>query len=182
MPRQTILQGGSLAYRTTLLPLDRAAAFAKMIDANASRFADVEIIRSDRARTEKYFVQFRPVNRERQQDMYTREWDKNQKRADEQGQDFIYFLNTDNPTVTFVFNPHSGETWEMFGGHCQCPHKQFRLNAASLSCKHELEADRRRAAGIYPDADKKTQTVPTETREQFKARIAAMIAEDFPDA
>lgn len=171
MSRTQILSTGAIAYRTRNMDLTRAAAFARCIEANAIRFRDVVICEAHTA-TPQYYVQFRPSSVKRQADLYQSEWDKNQRRADAEGADYVYADDPDNMGTTWVFNPHSGETYQMFQGHCQCPHKLFRCTAAGLLCKHEMEKHRR------TEAARPTQ-ITTESREARNARMAANVVRDF---
>ena len=161
MPHTTITPDGAIVYRTKLMEREKAGAFARMIGANATRFCDVQIVPSN-GKTARYFVTFRPVSAAKQGDMYQREWDKNADRAEAEGADYIYWRDPDDWRRTWVFNPKSGETYEMWLGHCACPQKKFRLGRAALHCKHEIEMDNRRAAGLDPFGTEK-QTPKVET-------------------
>jgi hypothetical protein len=182
MSRTIITNDGFILYRTTLMPWARAAAFAKCIATNA-RFTDVELLPSAKAKGDQYYIIFRPTNTERQLDMYQAEYDKRAQRAEEEGGDYIFFDCPDTPRKSVVFNPASGKVYEMLGGHCSCPDKQYRCSAASLHCKHEIERSRRKDNGTYPYADKVTPVSPItgqqETPEQRRARIMKNIERDF---
>ena len=133
MSRTTIMRDGAVVFRTKLFTSSKSAqAFARCVAGNASRFCDVMVHQSDRAKTPKFFVTFRPVSAARQADAYMQEWNKNERRADEQGGDFIYWQAPDDTRKSWVFNPHSGETYVMWTGHCTCPQKEFRLNRAAM--------------------------------------------------
>ena len=147
-----ILSSGQCVHKSKPLPLDRAAAFARCITANASRFFRVEILPAPR---EKFRVQFATYSNS----AYQAEYEKNAGRAAAEGSDYIYWQDTDNPRRVWVFNPASGETYPIDSGFCSCPQKQFRLNRAALHCKHEIEFDNRLAAGVDPfGTDKQTPT------------------------
>ena len=160
MPHTTIDATGAVVYRTKLMEAERAAAYARMIGANETRFCAVKIVAST-GKTARYFVEFRPVNIQRQADLYEVEYNKNVARAASEGADYIYWKDTDKPLLTWVFNPRSGETYEMWQGRCACPQKRFRLERAAMHCKHELEMDNRLAAGINPyGTEKQTPAAP----------------------
>ena len=184
MPHTTIDETGAVVYRTKLMEIARAGAYARMIGANAGRFEGVKIVASA-GKTARYFVQFRPVSVQRQGDIYGAEHQKNAARAEAEGGDYIYWKDPDIARRTWVFNPASGETYDMWSGICQCPQKQFRLTQAALLCKHEIEMDNRIAAGIDPfGGDKQTPNVTqpaadVETPEQRGARIKRDIERDF---
>ena len=157
MAHTTIANTGAVVYRTKLMELAQAGAFARMVRANETRFTQVEIGAS-KGKTGRYFVTFRPVSAERCGAIFQAEYDKNAARAEAEGADYIYWRDTDNPRRTWVFNPKSGETYPMDKGFCGCPQKEFRLNKAGMNCKHEIEFDNRQAAGIDPyGAEKQTR-------------------------
>jgi hypothetical protein len=182
MARTTITTDGIITYRTTLMTWARAKAFAKCIATNAN-FCDVELLPSAKAKGDQYYIQFRPVNVERQLDMYQAEWNKNAQRAEVEGGDFIYWDCAEQRGLSFVFNPKSGQVYEMHQGTCQCPQMTYRCSGAALHCKHMIEKDRRLANGTYPDADKTTPSSPLagkeETREERRARVLKMMENDF---
>lgn len=120
MPHTTITTDGAIVYRTKLMEAERAAAFARMIGANTARFEAVQIVPST-GKTERYFVTFRPVNAQRQTDLYEAEYDKNVARAASEGADYLFWKDPDNVYRPWVFNPKSGETYPMDKGFCQCP-------------------------------------------------------------
>lgn len=168
MSHSFINADGVVMYRTVLLPLTQAAAFARCIGSNA-RFASVAIQRSEKAKTEKFFVTFRPASDSAAGRLYEAEYNKNVKRADEQGADFIFWQDPDNQSLEWVFNPYSGETHQIVNGVCQCPHKQFRLSRCGFHCKHEIEHDRRFTAGTLGATDKVTPVAPSSLTERFAA-------------
>lgn len=175
----TILTNGAIAYRTKPMELARAAAFAKCIEANAGRFTSVEISQA-RAKTEQYFVTFRPTSETRQGDLYQAEWDARQQRAQEEGAEYIFWRDTDNPGVDWVFNPKSGETYQVSTFGCTCPDYMFRCEKAGLLCKHQQARTIQADAGRLGKTDKVTVCTQTsESRESRNARMLANVARDF---
>jgi hypothetical protein len=158
MPHTTIETNGSIVYRTQLFSIfSQALSFTKCLAAN-ERFSDVTLHRSETAKTPKWFVTFQPANPLKRGDLYLAEWNKNEKKADEQGGDFVFWQDPDNDHRSWVFNPISGATYEMTDGCCSCPHKVNRLTNAALHCKHEIERDRRFQAGTLYGTDKQSQS------------------------
>lgn len=136
MSRTTINPDGAIVYRTKTMELTRAAAFAQCIQANGTRFESVEIVESKHTKEESYFVTFRPVNTERQGDLYEAQWNVRKERAAEEGADYIFWKDTDRPMVHWCFNPKSGETYEVTPFGCTCPDYYYRCSKAGLHCKH----------------------------------------------
>ena len=179
MPHTTITADGAIVYRTVLMEAERAAAFARMIGANDTRFCAVQIVPSN-GKTARFYVTFRPVSADKCGDMYMAEYNKNVARAEAEGADYIFWKDTDKPMLAWVFNPKSGETYEMWQGRCACPQKRFRLDRAALHCKHELEFDSRLAAGIDPfGTDKQT---PAQSAEVLPAPAKVTLEERFAGA
>jgi hypothetical protein len=128
---------GRLSFRTRLLSLNQAAAFARCLGNNA-RFTSVEIQTSRRATSEKrYFVTWRPANPARVQVMIDRQQDARSRRAEEQG--FTVCKDTEHD-FWHVHSHSSGEVYETTLEGCSCPDWQFRCKANNLACKHQLAA------------------------------------------
>lgn len=172
MPHTAIQTDGSIVYRTKLMPLTRAASFARCLDGN-TRFTSVMLEKPAKAKADKFFVTFRPANPERQTALYQTEWDKREARAENEGGDYIFWKDPDG-RFWWVFNPLSGETYELTPFSCSCPDYQFRCNKAGLHCKHmhalQLQAD----AGTLGKTDKTTPAPANETARQKLARLAAV--------
>lgn len=147
MSRTTITRTGAICYRTKPMPLSLASSFALMLQGNAERFCEVAITQSQRTKAESYFVQFRPVNPQRQGDLYEREFNARKERGETEGLDYIFWADPDNPAVTWCFNPASGETYQLGLCSCSCPDYQIRCERAGLLCKHlhsrSAQAERR---------------------------------------
>ena len=178
MARTTITTEGAIVYRSKNMPLSLASGFARCIEANASRFCDVAIVPSKAA--EKYFVQFRPVNRERQGDLYEAQYNARADRAQAEGSDYIFWPDADNPGTDWCFNPLSGETYQVSLFDCTCADHVYRCAPAGLVCKHrharQLQAD----AGTLGKTDKVTRPVKTEAeRAERDARMKRMADLDF---
>ncbi len=173
---QTITSTGAICYRTKLMELARAAAFARCIGGNTDRFADVTIEESGRARSDaKFFVQFRPISRERQEALYGAQFDLRTQRAEAEGADYIFWQD-DSRRFWWCFNPKSGETYEVSAGGCTCPDHEFRCKRAGLQCKHVQALGMQAEAGTLGKTDKVTRTPEAEARRQ---RVLANIARDF---
>jgi predicted nucleic acid-binding Zn finger protein len=173
MPHTTIATDGAIVYRTKLMEAERAAAFARMIGANATRFEAVQIVPSN-GKTERFYITFRPVSAAKQSEMYQAEYDKNADRATIEGADYLFWKDPDSPYRIWVFNPKSGETYPMDKGFCQCPQAEYRCRKAALHCKHEIEFDNRLAARVDPfGTDKQTPAVPAAPAATLALRFAA---------
>lgn len=133
-------------FRTKLMDLARAAAFARCIGAN-ERFAEVTIETSTRAKSErKYFVQFQPASDERKGAILDRQQDARAERAATQG--FTFCLDKDAGRPFFWCWSHtSGEVYETTQHSCNCPDHDFRCKPNGLSCKHILALDAEIARG-----------------------------------
>lgn len=171
--RTTILPTGSIVYRTKNLPLDRAAAFARCIEANASRFRDVQICEASTA-VPSFYVAFRPTSAKRQGDLYEQEWNVRKERAETEGENYLFFRDADKQGVTWVFNPISGETYEVTPFGCTCPDYYYRCEKAALHCKHIHALALQSDAGTLGQTDK-----VSESREARNARMARNISRDF---
>jgi len=138
---ERIANDGQLSYRTKLMELPRAAAFARALGAN-DLFTAVEIETSSRAKSErKYFVTFLPSNPERVQDMLDRQQDARAERAAEQ--EFTFLLDKDGGRPYLLCWSHtSGEVYDVdvHGRSCSCPDHEFRCKPNGLRCKHALAA------------------------------------------
>jgi hypothetical protein len=176
MPHETINSDGTISYRTKLLrDLQFAARFARCLRANATRFCDVEIVPSLKAKGDAWYVSFRPINRERQIEMLERQADARRQRAAEEGLDYIFWADPDHTGSYWCFNPKSGETYEVSIFSCTCPDYEFRCKRAAIQCKHQQAWELQKSLGVFGQTDKQA-----ETSEQRRARIAASIAADFP--
>ena len=144
MARTTILQDGTVGYRTKLMEPAQARRFAKCLEAN-SRFRMVDVVVSDRAKSDKNtFVTFHPSSDVRQADIYMGQWEQRQARASAEGGDYIFVQDR---WKTWCYNPISQETYEIDSCGCTCPDFQFRCRKAALHCKHMIAlSDRRKFA------------------------------------
>jgi hypothetical protein len=124
-------------YRTKLLSIEKAGAFARCLMEN-SRFSDVTIENSPRAKGDRaWFVRFQPANPERIADMLERHQTARARRACEQ--EFTFCLDKDAGRPFFWCWSHaSGEVYETTEQSCNCPDSEFRLKGTSLLCKHSL--------------------------------------------
>lgn len=141
MPREFIASDGRIFFRTKLLSAEQAQRFAACLTANATRFCDVEWLLSEKAKGERaYFVQFRPVNADRQWEQIARQQDARRLRAMEEGACYVFVLDMDSSSPFYwTYNPRSGETYQTDAGSCSCPDFEFRckkLTHAALYCKH----------------------------------------------
>ena len=173
MPHVTITTDGAICYRSKTMTVERAAAFARCLAANAERFTSVEIVLA-RTKETAYFVQFRPVNPERQGDIYEQQWNVRAERAQQEGAEYIFWRDADKAGVTWCFNPQSGETYEVTPFSCTCPDYHYRCEKAGLHCKHQHALQMQREAGRFGRTDKQA-----ESRGQFHARMQANVSRDF---
>jgi hypothetical protein len=180
MSRTSILPTGAIVYRTVLLPLAQAANFAKCLQANQTRFCDVEITPSARSKSEKFFVQFRPVSTDRQGALYQQQYDARKDRAAVEGAEYIFWKDTDNPGTDWCFNPVSGETYQVSTFECSCPDHQFRCKPAGLLCKHQQARTLQFEAGTLGKTDKVTRREQSfEAKAARAARCLASLNSDF---
>ncbi len=141
MPREFIASDGRIFFRTKLLAFEQAQRFALCLQANTTRFCDVDFLLSEKAMGEcAYFVQFRPVNEDRQWEQIERQQSARLFRALEEGACYVFALDIDGPRPFYwCFNPKSGETYQTDSGSCTCPDFHYRckkLEYAALYCKH----------------------------------------------
>jgi hypothetical protein len=196
MSRTTITQAGAIVYRTKNMDIAHAAAFARCIEANNGRFTSVEIVEA-RTKEEAYFVTFRPVSPERQGDMYEQQWNVRKERAEQEGAEYIFWRDTDNPGTDWCFNPKSGETYQVSTFSCSCPDYVYRCEKAGLLCKHQQARTMQAEAGRLGATDKHTRTyadvvdgcvvrknlltgaIVEESIEYRRARMQSSINRDF---
>lgn len=143
---------GFFAYRTKLLTFDAAQTFALCVRANLTRFTNVNVEHSNTARGERaWFVTFQPVSGDRMADVADREQASRIQAADREGAAYLFLLDVDSPRPFYrVYNPTSGETYELDSSSCSCPDFQYRCNRVpgfGLKCKHQVEMQRRFGAG-----------------------------------
>ena len=133
---ETIGRDGVIRYRTRLFSdWEQADRFRRCLEANP-RFVDPTVCESGTSKTVKWFVTFRPGNRERQLDMYERQWDARRDRGWTEGLEYIFWQDPDHPGSWWCFNPRSGETYEVTIFSCTCPDYVYRCHLAALQCKH----------------------------------------------
>jgi hypothetical protein len=130
---------GKLSFRTRCMDIERAGRFARCLLANATRFTEVEICESKRARgEERWFVCFLPISLARQAAMVDRQQRAREVRAATQT-----FTVVADPDADFlhVYSHHSQETYEVSipAATCSCPDQHYR-GGANLVCKHLLAA------------------------------------------
>jgi SWIM zinc finger len=129
------IEMGRLTFRTRLMEIEKAARFAKCLQANA-RFTGVEIQTSRRATSEiRYFVTFLPSNPERIQAMLESQQATRAERAESQV--FTFCADLDHPFY-FCHSAASGEVYETTARSCSCPDAHYRLNGTGLLCKHSI--------------------------------------------
>jgi hypothetical protein len=143
---------GFFAYRSRCMEYERAQAFALCLRANSTRFTGVDLSHSERAKgSRSWFVTFAPVNPDRMADIGDRENAARIQRADREGAAYLYMLDVDSPRPFYrVYNPKSGETYELDSSSCSCADFVYRCDKASgfgLKCKHIHEMTRRFDAG-----------------------------------
>lgn len=139
-PRQSISTSGGIVYRTRLMGIRHAEAFAAALRAN-TRFTNVQLVTSLRATTElRYYVEFQPASNDRQADALAREFHKRAGKAATEGAGYIVVADPDTPAGYWLLSI-SGETYQLStarGGSCSCPDYCFRAQRAGLPCKHLL--------------------------------------------
>jgi predicted nucleic acid-binding Zn finger protein len=195
MSRTTITQTGAIVYRTKTMELSLAAAFARCIEGNSGRFTSVEIVEA-RTKEEAYFVTFRPVSTERQGMLYQEQFNIRQQRAEDEGQDYIYWKD-EHPGSWWVFNPKSGETYQVGVFSCTCADYHYRASKIGVPCKHMHALKVQSDAGMLGATDKKTPTyadvvdgrvvrrnlltgaIVEESVEERRARMQSSVNRDF---
>src|SRR5689334_10791664 len=107
MPREFIASDGKIFFRTRLLAFEQAKRFAACLQANSTRFCDVDFLLSEKATTERaYFVQFRPLNIDRQWEQIERQQQARRERAMREGACYVFVLDIDSPRPFYwTFNP-----------------------------------------------------------------------------
>jgi hypothetical protein len=138
---ESITNQGVLSMRTKLMEIERAARFARCLQAYP-RFAAVEIETSHRAKSEKrYFVTFLPSNPERLEAMAQRQQDARASRA--ATQEFTFCLDKDAGRAFHWCHSHAtGEVYETTRESCSCPDAEYRCKPNGLKCKHQLALER----------------------------------------
>ena len=141
MPREFVAPDGRIFMRTKLLVIEQAQRFAACLQANETRFCDVEWMLSEKAKGDRaYFVQFRPKSRDRQWDQYQRQNDARHIRAIEEGACYVFALDIDcSRPFYWIFNPKSGETYQSDSMTCSCPDFEYRCKKIAgygVVCKH----------------------------------------------
>lgn len=172
MPQEIIRSDGAICYRTKPMEPGQAARFARCLLANRDRFCDVQQHDSSHTRTPKVFITFRPVNRERQGDMYLRQWDARKERAQDEGWDYIFWPDPDRRGLYWCFNPLSGETYEVTCFDCTCPDYRYRCSKAAIQCKHM------QAWEMQSEAGRIDKTIPTPAQAR-RGRVLSNIGKDF---
>jgi hypothetical protein len=128
-----VITSDSIYHRTKLMTAQRAANFAKCIEAN-TLFHAVTVERSEKAKGEKaYFVRYQPSNELRTLDMIAAQASARAERAADQrpayevhpAEGFFYCLSPD------------GEVYETTEMNCDCPDYTYR-GAVVGPCKHML--------------------------------------------
>lgn len=126
---------GMLQYRTKLLPLERAARFAKCLLAN-NRCTGVEIQTSKRATSDsRYYVTWLPANPARVEAMLDRQQAARIQRADTQA--FTFCRDTEHD-FHHCHSHASGEVYEVTLQSCTCPDFERRCAPHGIVCKHVL--------------------------------------------
>jgi hypothetical protein len=136
MSREIITKSGAVAYRTKLFRDDaQAARFARCLNAN-SRFRDVAIVENVRAGSGSY-ITFRPVNEERQKDLYMNQHTARLIRGYEQMANYLFVQDSDQVGLWWCYNLVNEEVYQVTAFDCTCPDYQFRCRRAGLQCKHQ---------------------------------------------
>jgi hypothetical protein len=153
----SFVEVGMISFRTRCMELERAARFARCLSANETRFTDVEIRESKKARgAARWFVCYQPANPRRQAAMLSRQQDLQEQRAAER--EYTVVRDPDHDYL-HVFSHHSGDTHEvsLAGASCTCGHFTYRLRGTGVLCSHLVaaaDATRRGEVGEF-------RTIPT---------------------
>lgn len=152
MPHLTITGAGEVVYRTRLMPYERAQAFALCLRRNGARFANVDLVHSDRATgSASWFVTSQPVNEDRRVGLVDSVQAQRADRADKEGRHYVFAADPDaRAPFYWCLNPLTGETYEVTGHSCTCPDWEYRCRRAALRCKHILALTWRLQAGEIP--------------------------------
>lgn len=143
---------GYFAYQSKRLTIEQAQSFAACVSANSTRFTNVQTVHDPKAKGARCWrVVFQPVGRNAMAAIGERENHSRLTRAEQEGVDYIYLLDVSAPQPHYrVFNPHSGETYELDSSTCTCPDFQYRCGKVpgfGLYCKHQHEMARRFTTG-----------------------------------
>lgn len=147
----SFIEAGMISFRTKCLTLERAASFARALNANR-RFRDVEIRESRRAKGEvRWFVCFLPSNPVRETVLLEGQQSAREARAAEQS--FTIVADPDHDYL-HCYSHHTQETYEVSiaGATCSCPDFQYRLSGTGVLCKHlvaSADAVRTEAVGEF---------------------------------
>lgn len=168
MSRTTITTTGQVVYRTKLMDLSRANSFARCISSN-TRFSDVLVERSERAKSEKNcFVTFQPMSEERKDAIHQAQQDARTHRGETQ--EFIFWQDPDHINSFWCFSVESGETYQVDLFSCTCPDYVYRCQCAGLTCKHMAAWSKQKREGLIGQTDKQT---PQPERAARQARLNA---------
>lgn len=134
----SFIEAGMISFRTRCMDLEHAARFARCLSANETRFRDVEIRESKRAKGEaRWFVCFLPLKAERVEKMLDAQQSAREERAATQT-----FTVVADPDFDYlhVYSHSSQETYEVSiqVATCSCPDHTYRLAGTGVLCKHLL--------------------------------------------
>lgn len=135
------VRAGALTYETKAMPIKRAQAFARMIEANRRFPVASTVIES--AGKRGYVVCWLPAATERQIALFERfqseQWDR--AVAEKSRWTFVWTSSTRADITTPDIHEKTGavkgyNTYSVTGSTCNCPQQQTRCAIAGAFCKH----------------------------------------------
>lgn len=133
-----ILSRGGAQYQTKAMDHEQAHRFAACLRANG-RFEGVMLYeeRNPRNPLKTHRVVYHPKSGDRIAELVEKAGESRQARAETEGQAYLFLKDgTDARPFWWVFNPKSGNTYEVCDVDCGCPDREFRGRAAHVPCVH----------------------------------------------
>lgn len=182
-----VIAHGEVLFKTKLMDREPAFRFARCLQGNSQY---TEVLVSESGHSGRFYVTYRPVSGSRAQAMVTREQAKQDRRGDEQQDNYLVCAD-ESGRFHWVANLLSGEVYECtVGHHCTCPHSHYRLQRPGLDllCKHDrvvrLHIEQERVqpfTSVFPAADRRFSAEDVDEHGELReSRTARRMCDDFP--
>ncbi len=170
------INGGTLSHRTRLMEAEQAERFAKMIGAN-SRFAEAQVVRSERAKSERaFYVSYSPASEAARLRMLDEQRAEQERRAAVEEFTFTWDATLGAYKCS---SAKSGKVYETTTSACSCPQALYRLAGTTLTCKHSVALLSALEDGLVGEEEAAERC---ENCNALTAERVTVHAEDGPDS
>ena len=146
--RTTLDRDGNPAYRSRLMPREKAVRFARCLQHNR-RVRSVEVDRSPHAAGPRcWFVLWLPSAASSREGIARWMQYRRDLRAENEGRGYQFYPDPDDPDLVYCISV-SEQVYELSRNRCTCPDYRMRCARAGLRCKHLRAYEMRQSDDRY---------------------------------